>query len=90
MATHLPPLSYAIIKLFSDGTPRCARDVIEALSPDYKGFKLLTEKDVDESLATAKENGLLDEVKAEAFDDGKVLIFFQINDYGRKMIERYL
>ena len=58
---ELIPLYYAIIKHYMDGTEACADDVVTALSPDYGNYKLLTRKDVEEALATAKENGLLDE-----------------------------
>ena len=58
---ELIPLYYAIIKHFLDGTEACADDVVSALSPNYGSYKLLTHKDVEEALATAKENGLLDE-----------------------------
>ena len=83
------PLSYAIIRLFEDGKARCAADVVRELKRAYGGHKLLTERDVDELLATAKENGLLDEASAE-IDDGKLRIFFSLSHYGFEMVKSYL
>lgn len=84
------PLSYAIINLFKDGRPRSAEDVVRELSPVYSRHKLLTEKGADEVLATAKENGLLDEVRASISDGGKLRLSYKLNAYGREMAEKYL
>ena len=61
MKNNLPPLYYAIIGQFKDDAEHCAADIVAALESDYAGYKLLTNKDVEEALATAKENGILDE-----------------------------
>lgn len=84
------PLSYAIMRLFMDGKARCAADVVNELKPLYGGHRLLNEKDVDEALAIAKENGLLDESGAEMGDCGALRIYFTVNDYGREMVRDYL
>lgn len=90
MPKKVEPLSYAIIRLFEDGETRCAADVVRELQPAYGGHKLLTEQDVDETLATAKENELLNVVRVELSNSGKVQIFFKISAYGLSMVERYL
>lgn len=90
MADDLIPLYYAIMKLFTDGRERSSEDVTLALEPRYGSYKLLTSKDVEEALATAKENGLLDEVRCDLDDRGKLRIFYRVNDFGRDMISRYL
>lgn len=89
MANKLMPLNYAIIKLFMDEKARCAQDVIAELEPEYSGYKMFTSKSVDEALATAKENGLLDEIGAE-LDGDDLRIFYRINDYGREMVEQFI
>ena len=90
MARKAEPLSYAIVRLFADGRRRCAADVVSELEPTYGGHRLLTKKGVDEALATAKENGLLDESGAEIANDGELLIFYTLSGYGRDMVEKYL
>ena len=62
MSNELLPLHYAIIKHFENGATACAQDVVAALEPAYAGYKLLSLHDVEETLATAKENGILEEV----------------------------
>jgi len=90
MSNELMPLYYAIVKQFMDGEEREAKDVVRALEPLYGGYKLLTLKDVGEALATAKENGLLDESSYDIDEDGALLVRFQVTDFGRDMITRYI
>lgn len=90
MSNKLMPLYYAIVKYFMDGEEHCADDVITALEPLYGGYKLLTKKDVEEALDTAKENGLLDEARCDLDDTGALRIFYCVNDFGRDMIDRYI
>ena len=87
---ELIPLYYAIMKHFADGRRSCTAGVIAALEPLYNGYKLLTRKDVDEALATAKENGLLDESDYDLDEEGNLRIYYQVNDFGSQMIERYI
>ena len=55
------PLSYAVILQLTDGVPASARDVVCALDPSYGTRKMLNENAVCEMLATARENGLVEE-----------------------------
>ena len=86
----LPPLYYAIILHFLDGRTDSARGVVEALSPNYGGYRLLTLKDVEEALATAKENGLLEEADFQMDEDGELRIDYRMTEFGRDMVQRYL
>ena len=90
MSRDLMPLYYATVKHFMDGEEYSARDVIDALEPNYGGYKLLTLKDVEEALATAKENGLLDESSCDLDEKGDLVISYRVNDFGRDMIDRYI
>ena len=56
----MKPLNFAILKLFTDGAERSPEDVIEALKPEYGGFKALNKPEVLTSLMTAESNGLLE------------------------------
>lgn len=89
MSQKQPPLNYAIFQLFMDGKIRCAQDVIDELAENYGNYKMLNFKGVDEVLAIGKENGLLDEVNAE-LNGGVLRISYQLNEYGRDLIQRYI
>ena len=90
MAKELMPLYYAIMKHFMDGQEYAAQDVIDALKPDYDDYKLLTRKDVEEALDTAKENGLLDESGCDLDESEQLRIYYRVNEFGRDMIDRYI
>lgn len=84
------PLYYAIIKHFENGTEDCAQGVVAALEPEYSGYKLLTLNDVAEALATAKENGILEET-AYAIDGNKQLVTnYRLTEFGKDMVDRYI
>lgn len=90
MSSKLEPLYYAIIRHFTNGCESCAADVVEALKPNYSSYKLLTLHDVDDALAVAKENGILEETRCDLDDAGNLRIFYRITDFGTDMISRYL
>ena len=90
MSNKLEPLYYAIIRHFTNGIESCAADVVEALTPKYASYKLLTLHDVDDALAVAKENGILEEVRCDLDSTGCLRIFYRITDFGTNMISRYL
>lgn len=84
------PLYYAIMKHFASGKPDCAEGVMRDLAPHYSSYKLFTRKDIEEALATAKENGLLDECDWKLDAEGKLQTFYAVNDFGKGMIARYI
>ena len=84
------PLYYAIMKHFASGKPDCTEGVMHDLAASYSSYKLFTRKDIDEALATAKENGLLDECDWEIGNDGQLRTFYAANDFGKDMIARYI
>ena len=90
MKNNLPPLYYAIIGQFKDDAEHCAADIVTALESDYAGYKLLTNKDVEEALATAKENGILDETRADLDDNGQLRVFYRMSVFGGVMVNQDL
>lgn len=84
------PLHYAIIKHFLHGVEDDASGVVAALTPDYASYKMLTGSDVEEALMTAKENGILEEIRCEVDREGHLVVFYRMTDFGARMVERYL
>ena len=84
------PLYYAIIKHFENGTEDCAQGVVTALEPEYSGYRLLTLNDIAEALATAKENGILEETSYKINSDNQLVTNYKLTEFGKDMIERYL
>lgn len=90
MGNNLIPLYYAILKHFTNANEDDAEGVVKSLAPKYEGYKLLNRKDVEEALATAKENGLLDEASCELDTGESLRIRYRMNDFGRDMVRRYI
>lgn len=90
MSNELLPLHYAIIKHFENGVAACTQDVVAALKPAYSGYKLLSLHDVEETLATAKENGILEEADCTVSDDGNLTFYYRLTDFGKEMVGKYL
>lgn len=90
MRNNLPPLNYAILKLFADGAERCAQDVIGELRADYGSYKLLSPEGVGEALATAKENELLEETRFELAPDDTLVTYYRVTEFGKEAIEKYI
>lgn len=90
MRNNLPPLYYAIVTHFEGGAVGDARGVADALSEDYAGYKLLNIKDVSEALATAKENGILEEAGYGVDAEGELVISYRMSDFGKEMVGKYL
>lgn len=90
MSNELLPLHYAIIKHFENGVTACAQDVVAALKPAYSSYKLLSLHDVEETLATAKENGILEETDCTVKDDRNLMFYYRLTDFGKDMVGKYL
>ena len=84
------PLYYSMLLLFKDGKERCVNDVINELKGEYSGFKMLKFNFVQEGLMTAKENGLLDETRFDLDEEGKLRVYWKVNDYGMQMMNSYI
>ena len=74
------PLYYSMLLLFKDGKERCVNDVINELKPEYNGFKMLKFPAVQEGLMTAQQNGLLDETRFDLDEEGKLRVYWKVND----------
>lgn len=90
MSNELLPLHYAIIKHFENGVTACAQDVVAALKPAYSNYKLLSLHDVEETLATAKENGILEETDCTVSDNGNLAFYYHLTEFGKEMVDKYL
>jgi len=90
MSNGLIPLNYAILQHFEDIDEACASDVIEALKPLYSGYHMFKQESVEEVLMTSVVNGLLDKSRRDLDENGKLRVYYKINDYGRDMVDKYI
>lgn len=85
----MKPLNFAILKLFTNGKEYCRKDVQDALRAEYGSFKAFKDHQMDETLMTAKSNGLIDESRLDMVDD-KLVIYYKANQDGIDAINSYI
>jgi hypothetical protein len=84
------PLNYAILLYFTKHAEGDADSIIEELKPEYGRYRAFKRPGVLESLMTSKENGILEEVRAELADDGSLRVWYRLTEYGTGLIKRFL
>ena len=84
------PLNYAILLYFTKRPEGDADSIIEELKPEYGRYRAFSKKGVIEALMTAKENGILEEVRSEMSSTDELRVWYCLTDYGKDLIERFL
>ena len=84
------PLNYAILTYFARHEEGNADTVIEELAPEYGKYRAFKRNGVIEALMTAKENGILDEVRAEIAEGDNLRVWYSLSEYGAELVEKYL
>lgn len=84
------PLNYAILLYFTKHSEGDADTVIRALEPEYGTYRAFKKPGVIEALMTAKENGILEEVRSELFLENELRTWYRLSDYGSELIKKYL
>lgn len=84
------PLNYAILLYFTKHEEGDADSVIEELKPDYGHYRAFSRPGVVEAIMTAKENGILEELRAELGDGDVLRLWYRLSDYGKELIERFM
>ena len=84
------PLNYAILLYFTKHEEGDADEIIEELQPEYGHYRAFKRPAVIESLMTAKENGILEEVRTELAEGNVLRVWFRLTEYGKELIEKFL
>ena len=84
------PLNYAILLYFREHEEGDADSIIEALKPEYGHYRAFKRPAVIESLMTAKENGILEEVRTELTDEDVLRVWYKLSEYGAGLVQRFL
>lgn len=83
------PLNYAMLKYFTKVDKASVLDVMSALEAEYKDYKAFKKASMVESLMTAKENGLIDEVSYELIDD-ELVVYYSASEEQKETINKYI
>jgi len=60
------------------------------LRPEYGGYRMFKRAAVIESLMTATENGILEDVRTELADGDRLRVWYRLTEYGNDLIKRFL
>ena len=83
------PIRLTIAALLRDGKPRTARDVFEALRPQYPGERQLSPDAVDGHLQALKAVGIV-RIAEERLEAGTLTQRYALSGYGKGRVERFL
>ena len=83
------PIRLPIAALLRAGTPRTARDVIEALRPQYPGDRPLSPDAVDGHWQARKAVGSVRSAE-ETLEAGTLTQRYALSEYGKGRVERFL
>ena len=84
------PLNYAILLYFTKHAEGDADSIIAELKPGYGRYRAFSKRGVIESLMTAKENGILEEVRTELAGEDELRVWYRLTNYGADLIKRFL
>lgn len=80
------PIRLTIAALLRDGKPRTARDVFEALRPQYPGERQLSPDAVDGHLQALKAVGIV-RIAEETLEAGTLTQRYALSEYGKGRVE---
>ena len=84
------PIRLTIAALLRDGKPRTARDVFEALRPQYPGERQLSPDAVDgQNVPHPVTHGTF-RIAEETLEAGTLTQRYALSEYGKGRVERFL
>lgn len=84
------PIRLVIAALLRDGGPRTARDVFEALRPQYLGERQLSPDAVEGHLQALKAVGIVRVAEESLDENGLFTQSYALSEYGRDRVDRFL
>ena len=84
------PLNYAILLYFTTHEDGDTDSVMAELEPEYGSYRMFKRASVTESLMTAKENGILEDVRTELAEGDRLRVWYRLTEYGNDLIKRFL
>lgn len=82
-------LNYAILKHFTRVEKASANEIMVALEKDFATHRAFKKDSIIESLMTAKENGLIDEIGYELQGD-ELVVFYGASEEQKNTINKYI
>ncbi|SHH25661.1 hypothetical protein [Desulfosporosinus lacus] len=84
------PLRFRMLHYVSTVKKASPDEIMKALKPEYGTEKQFTKKVFADHLLDMKANHILEDNDVELDDKGELLIYYSINDEGRRLLKKYL
>ena len=84
------PLRFRILHYISTVDKACADEIMKALRPEYGTEKQFTKKFLMDHLLDMKANFIIDDNDVALDGKGELIIYYSINDEGRRLLKKYL
>jgi len=84
------PLRFRMLHYLSTVDKACADEIMKALEAEYGTEKQFAKKVVLDHLLNMKANFIVDDNDVELDHKGDLVIYYSINDEGRRLLRKYL
>jgi len=84
------PLRFRILHYLSTVDKACAAEIMQALEPEYGTERQFTKKVVMDHLLNMKANAIVDDNEVALGPQGELIIYYSVNDQGRRLLKKYL
>jgi DNA-binding PadR family transcriptional regulator len=84
------PLRFRILHYISTIDKTCADEIMKALKSGYGTEKQFTKEVIMDHLLDMKANFIIDDNDVVLDGKGELVIYYSINDEGRRLLKKYL
>lgn len=84
------PLRFRILHYLSTVEKACVDEIMKALEPEYGTEKQFKRSVFMDHLLDMKANFILDDNDVALDHKGELVVYYSINDEGRKLLKKYL
>ncbi|MDO5853078.1 MAG: hypothetical protein Q4Q62_03275 [Thermoplasmata archaeon] len=88
--TRMLPFRFRLMDYLASVDEASPRTAIAALGSEYGDRKFFTEKKLVEDFLSMQANGIAEETRVTMDDAGGLECFYEITDYGRDLLDKYL
>lgn len=84
------PIRFKVLEYMSKVDKVSPSVIMEAMRAEYGNERHFTKESFVDHTMSLKANGLLDDAGAELNDKNELVLFYTINDEGRRMLKKYM
>ena len=90
MKNNILPLTFRVLHFLSTVKEATADHLMKELKAEYGTEKQFRRPNVSNILVSMKENGLIEDTKAELDREGELCVYYCISEEGSRLLTKYL